>query len=223
MGGPEFYQDWIGDLFDNLVIWCNDDKSEWLIQEKLSERATFCPGTVTGTRKPLAEGQAVYTCRQIEGKSVGMEAIVKIRLQVPPEYPASKIPAVRKRLASTEPSSWTNQEVGSLRHFNKKGCKVTPKLFNVKRSLQEWGHSPVPGGYIMFIVMEKVPGVPLTHFWEYDMAKRNKIRAAFRKSLDWFVDFEHIFVDEKKEPMKFSEGDYILWGLARSSARGTKW
>ncbi|KAK2828968.1 hypothetical protein FQN49_007223 [Arthroderma sp. PD_2] len=183
MGGQKFHQDWIGNLFDDFVIWCAEDGTEWLVGEKLSERARFAPGECTESGRPLAEGQAVYNCRQIKGKSVGMEAIVKIRLQVPPEYPASMNPGIRRNLASIETSCWIDREVGSLWHFNKQGCKVTPKLLHLKRSLQEFDYSPVPGGYIMFIVMEKVPGVPLDHFWEYDLAKRDKIKAAFRESL----------------------------------------
>ncbi|OJD11458.1 hypothetical protein ACJ73_09533, partial [Blastomyces percursus] len=42
---------------------------------------------------------------------------------------------------------------------------------------------PVPQGYLVFIVMEKVPGVSLVKFWEYDIVKRNKISASFHRSL----------------------------------------
>lgn len=42
---------------------------------------------------------------------------------------------------------------------------------------------PVPGGYIVFLLMEKVPGVPLVDFWQNDFEKRERIREAFRKGL----------------------------------------
>lgn len=41
---------------------------------------------------------------------------------------------------------------------------------------------PVPGSYIIFLIIEKCPGVELTDFWDYDEAKRKKIRDAFRKN-----------------------------------------
>ena len=42
---------------------------------------------------------------------------------------------------------------------------------------------PVPGGWVVFILMERVPGVPLTDFRTYDLAKREKVRRAFDKNL----------------------------------------
>lgn len=36
---------------------------------------------------------------------------------------------------------------------------------------------------MVFLVMEKVPGVELDGFWDYDFEKRQKIRAAFRLAM----------------------------------------
>lgn len=86
-------------------------------------------------------------------------------------------------VAQREPCPWTQKEVWTLEWFNKRGCAVTPKVLHIKYSRQEWEHMPVPDGYVAFIIMEKVPGVPLDDFWTYPREKRDKIRAAFRKSL----------------------------------------
>lgn len=102
---------------------------------------------------------------------------------MPPEHPASRYPRVREALPLTDPYLWTWNEVNSLSHFSEKGCKVTPKLLHIKQSLQEWSYMPVPNGYVVLILMEKVPGVPLVDFWNYDPNKRQKIRAAFREGL----------------------------------------
>ncbi|KAI1953687.1 hypothetical protein LOZ57_000028 [Ophidiomyces ophidiicola] len=250
MGRLPFHQNWIGNLLDDFIIE-SPDGTIWKLGEKLSEKATFSPAERTGTGKAWAEGIAVYSCQQIINGRVVNEAIAKVRFQVPPEYPTSFNPEVRRKLALRDPSPWTQHELVSLRHFNQKGCKVTPKLLYVKRSLQEWEHLPVPGGYVVFILMQKVTGVPLVDFWDYDFDKREKIRAAFRNSLTellryharpidthlgniiydekgnkcWFVDYEHIFVDEEKEPRKFSENDYFGWGLAYRgcSASANEW
>lgn len=40
----------------------------------------------------------------------------------------------------------------------------------------------LPGGYITFILMEKVPGEMIHDFWDYDRAKRDRIREAFKLS-----------------------------------------
>lgn len=42
---------------------------------------------------------------------------------------------------------------------------------------------PVPGGYVVFMVMERVSGVSLVDFWDYDFLKREIIRGAFRDGL----------------------------------------
>lgn len=44
---------------------------------------------------------------------------------------------------------------------------------------------PVPGGYLVYIVMEKVRRVSLENFWRYPRDKRDKIRDAFAKSLEY--------------------------------------
>ena len=49
----------------------------------------------------------------------------------------------------------------------------------------------VPGGYLVFILMEKVPGKPLDNFWTDNSQvgpamtrlQRDEVRAAFRKTL----------------------------------------
>ncbi|KAK2812929.1 hypothetical protein FQN50_000950 [Emmonsiellopsis sp. PD_5] len=237
MGRERFYQNWIDDLFVGVKLLCSGGSIKWELGEKLSEKARFVPELITGTGLPEADAQAVYHCKQIKGPSVGMDAIAKVRMQVPPEYPASLNPLVRRELALRDPPCWTTDELQTLRDLNQKGCKVTPKLLNVERSLQDWDHMPVPGGYMIFIVMEKVPGVPLVDFWDYDFPKREMIRAAFRSALIyharpldthlgnvmydekenkcWFVDYEDVYVMEDKKPKVFSDNNYFLWGLAR--------
>lgn len=39
----------------------------------------------------------------------------------------------------------------------------------------------VPRGYLVVLIMEKCPGVTLSDFWDYDEAKREKIRDAFHR------------------------------------------
>jgi hypothetical protein len=40
----------------------------------------------------------------------------------------------------------------------------------------------LPGGYIVFILMDKLPGKPILDFWDYDLETRNRIREAFKSS-----------------------------------------
>lgn len=81
MGRNHFFQNWIGDLFEDFVLWCTEDGTEWKFGQKLSERAGCASEDTTELGRPVAEAVAVYNCKQVKGPSVGTEAIVKVRMQ----------------------------------------------------------------------------------------------------------------------------------------------
>jgi hypothetical protein len=162
--------------------------------------------------RDISESQAVYNCFQVAGPDVGREGILKVRMQYGLYFllgfPTSKAtrmklrwvadPTHKESLTQDPPSldseerakeamqglgPLTRHEIHVLRYLNKKGCSVTPKLLT-------WDHlcqpdsMPVPGGYLAFLLMERVPGETLDlHFWHYEFPKREKIRAAFRRAL----------------------------------------
>ncbi|KLJ13654.1 hypothetical protein EMPG_11417 [Blastomyces silverae] len=236
-----FPDNWIGNLWDGYELRCREG-TIWRIGEKISERSTLMPGHPS-TGQGRAEAQAVYHCEQIvQGKPNDKRAIIKVRMQVPSEYPPSFNPDVRASLAQQQPSGWALQEIQSLRYFNAKNCTVVPKLLNVVMSWQSEPDMPIPKGYLVFIVMERVPGVPLDKFWSYELPKRHKIRASFLDALDrellklgarardckldnliydqstdkcYFVDFEDIEAKETNPAVQFSPDHYFLWGLAK--------
>ncbi|KAK2808823.1 hypothetical protein FQN50_004299 [Emmonsiellopsis sp. PD_5] len=240
MGQTEFPNNWIGDLWDNYELRCHD-RSKWQIGKKIAERSHWVPPHFTSTGKGKAEAQAVYHCKQIiNDKPSGTKAIAKVRMQVPPDYPASFNSVVRGRIAEQEPFGWTCIEVNSLRYFNENECKAVPRLLHVVKSWQPDPDMPVPDGYLVFLIMEEVPGVPLVNFWTYDRAKRDKIRASFRRSLTellnlharptdckldnliydeetdtcYIIDLESIPVKKDKPPVEFADYHYFFWGLA---------
>jgi len=48
----------------------------------------------------------------------------------------------------------------------------------------------VPGGYVVYILMEKLPGSPPWDFWieeRYSLEDRNEIREAFRVALRYLA------------------------------------
>ncbi|KAK2812028.1 hypothetical protein FQN50_001737 [Emmonsiellopsis sp. PD_5] len=222
---------WIDKLFDGLRLRCTDG-TMWDFEDKISERSSVLNGVCY--KIPEADAQAVYNARQFQGPSVGSEAIIKVRMQIPPKEGVD--PA---QYATPQPSSTTISEIVCLEYFNEKGCSVTPRLLHKEKILQG-PNLAMPGGYIVFIVMEKVPGVPLTDFWTYDRPKRDRIREAFRKgmteissfggySIDmclrnlvydeqedkcYFVDYEGFCIDTSKTNFPIDQSDYHFWGLA---------
>lgn len=78
----------------------------------------------------------------------------------------------------------TEQESEILRVLTKAGCSSAPKLLAEEMFTQSEDMCD-PGGYVMCIVMEALPGVPLdpNEYWEFDREKRDMIREAFRLAL----------------------------------------
>ncbi|KKZ61142.1 hypothetical protein EMCG_04243 [[Emmonsia] crescens] len=243
MGGIDFPNNWIGDLWDDLYLPTLRDDTTWNIGKKISEKSTLLP-SIPGIQNGKAEAQAVYHCEEIvQNMATGKRAIVKVRMQVPPEFPPSLDPAVRAQLANRKPAGWTKKELDSLRHFNEKKCTVVPQQLLVVETWQHGPEMPVPNGYLIFIVMEKLPGVTLSDFWSYPLLKRDMIRASFAKSLDelfsfhgrpwdaslenliydektdkcYFIDFEGIDVTEDKEMLEFDDLYFYIWHLKHES------
>ncbi|KAM5491880.1 hypothetical protein MaudMau93_001628 [Microsporum audouinii] len=235
MGRDRYTPNWIGNLFDNYKVKCPDG-SIWRFDEKISEKSLDIQGA--DPNYVVAESQAVYHCHQTKGPSIGVEAIVKVRMQVPFTYPTSSDPFVRSCEACVGVAAPTATEVAALEHFTKKDCTVVPRLLHCIRSYQDI-YMPVPGSYIIFLIIEKCPGVELTDFWDYDEAKRKKIRDAFRKNYTellscfadpadpglrniiydeqenkcWFIDHEQTYILKDETPMMFYEKDFVYWGL----------
>lgn len=73
---------------------------------------------------------------------------------------------------------------GELECFKKLqngGCGAVPRFLGYAESTQG-DNDLLPGGYIRYLVWEKVPGEPLTKefFWGLDITARKYIRAKFR-------------------------------------------
>jgi hypothetical protein len=63
------------------------------------------------------------------------------------------------------------------------GCTSTPRLIDYERVRQDdsmW----LPGGYIVYMLMELLPGEPLEYFWELPRKERDEVRKAFRTALE---------------------------------------
>lgn len=78
----------------------------------------------------------------------------------------------------------TEQELQNLQVLTKTGCSSAPKLLAEAMFTQPEDMCD-PGGYVMCIVMEALPGVPLdpNEYGEFDREKRDRIRKAFQLAL----------------------------------------
>ncbi|EZF78273.1 hypothetical protein H105_00667 [Trichophyton soudanense CBS 452.61] len=223
---------WIGNTFDNYTLKCPDG-SKWRIIEKISEKSVEFHA-YSNSGELYAEAQAVYLCRQAKGSHVGMEAIVKVRMQVPSKH-SSKPYA--QGLAYP-----TATEISTLQYFTENGCSVVPRLFHCLVYSQD-PNMPIPGGYMAILIMEKCPGVVLSDFWNFEESKKKKIRKAFLRDFSefqsypidaadpalrniiydevenkcWFIDHEQTFIFEEREiePYKADRRDLEEWDLEK--------
>ena len=77
----------------------------------------------------------------------------------------------------------TALEIDRLDTLTELGCTSTPSLIDYERQVQDskmW----LPGGYIVYILMELLPGISLDNFWELPRQERDDVRKAFRTALE---------------------------------------
>lgn len=75
-----------------------------------------------------------------------------------------------------------DHEIRILKGLTEHGCSCTPKLLDyciVDQTDDEY----VPGGYIVLVLMEKLPGRNLTNFPMFPLEKRDEVRIAFGKAI----------------------------------------
>lgn len=97
------------------------------------------------------------------------------------------------KLKETEICWMGDHEIQVLQQLTEAGCSCTPTLIDydvVSQSDDEY----VPGGYIAFILMEKLPGRNLENFHTFSLKKRDEVRISFLKSLRYELIFSTIHI-----------------------------
>jgi len=192
-----------------------------------------------------AESRIVYTCKQIrpETSGVGLEEfVVKIKVQEPRNY----LNTLQE--PQSEPSTTTSAEIKALETFTKAGNPHVPHLIAWKQEAQD-SRGLLPGGYITYTVMSKLPGQNLLdlQYWSIPAKEREMIMDEFWRALKtiydlgiepidralrnvlWdsetqrctIVDFELWHDAEEKTPDRTYE--LQRWGLARRPAPQSWW
>ncbi|KAL8993365.1 MAG: hypothetical protein Q9169_006398 [Polycauliona sp. 2 TL-2023] len=192
---------------DNRIITFPGNKS-WQLTTKISgKRWDGCEPLRRARQEDWqpSEEHAVYECAQTKGPNTSTEAIMKIRLEVPYVLPPSDNPKERAKEASgMRLNGATTCEIETLKGLTAAGCSVTPSLLGIKMEVQDksilafkstgdddyWVYDRdwwLPGGYIVYILMTKLPAQPLQYrtFWDdsiFNRQERDDVRAAFKRS-----------------------------------------
>ena len=92
-------------------------------------------------------------------------------------------PSKRKISPAEMVNEFTASEIDYLDQLTLAGCTSTPHLIDFQQFTQSedfW----MPGGYMVCIVMEDVPGISLEDFWLLEREKRDGVRQAFQSALE---------------------------------------
>ncbi|KAH7138575.1 hypothetical protein B0J11DRAFT_422148 [Dendryphion nanum] len=252
------------------------DGTKWMLTEALSNvklQQTDPPFEATQVFVCVRLGDAANPCKDVQEAVVKVkyqiiglreslaeiEAMVEDREKTLNENPDSEEAiecaewAQEQLYSATNPVQQANEqtinEVGALLQFRQKHSRHTPKLLNFVTDVVPSNVNGVVmvGGYIVFILMTKVPGKQISHnefHNELTVLERNEIRQAFKKALIdvwtlgilpcdqalrnivwdekekkcYVVDFENIDVGTFKDPTAIFDNDYWhFWGLCDAS------
>ncbi|KIX01332.1 uncharacterized protein Z518_09057 [Rhinocladiella mackenziei CBS 650.93] len=132
-----------------------------------------------------AEARIIFTCRRTssdsgEDKGQDEEFVMKIKVQVPgTDTKPSKTPV-------SGPSTTTSSELKALETFRAAAWlrPYAPSLVSYRQSTQD-ATGPLPGGYLSFTVMTKMPGESLydLNFWGMKDEEREEIVREFMVAL----------------------------------------
>ncbi|EEQ30712.1 hypothetical protein McanMca71_000602 [Microsporum canis] len=155
------------------------DTAKWKLGPIFSERETYDEDDELFDDF-ITEVAGVCVATQVEGPTPGVQGIAKIRMQIPNDY---EIPAPTKPQDS---SYRTATEVLNLKELTERGSTCTPKLLDLGLFEQTRKEDPLPGGFMTFIVMERLPGRNLVNFDLLPMSERDQVRLAFAKAIREF-------------------------------------
>ncbi|KAL2389229.1 hypothetical protein RJ035_002470 [Blastomyces gilchristii] len=224
------------------IIWVRDtpffmnprSKILWKLGPVFTERETYGDDDIYETYMTETCGTCVAT--QVE-PNPGVQGIAKIRMQIPddPGNPSSTKPKHSSRRVGFE---FYNHDT-----LTKLGCTCIPKLLDYASLIQK-EKDPVPGGFLFFLVMERLPGRNLANFADCPCLRGTKsgwpllsqsVASEFyafrfmhndpnRRNLMWdpenkkcyIIDLEDAYqINDDEEPTKFmSELHYREWGIA---------
>lgn len=129
-----------------------------------------------------AEARMVFICTRDNDRASGTtpeEFVMKVKVQIPDENRA------KSQSPQAGPSDTTAAELKALHKFKEAGLSSVPHLVVAKHATQGPEPSfPMPGGYITYTVMTKMPGYEMFgKFWNLDPKERELIQDEFVKAL----------------------------------------
>ncbi|KAL1979810.1 hypothetical protein VTN96DRAFT_5096 [Rasamsonia emersonii] len=158
--------------------------STWTLVTKVNEKHRQLDESDYETYKTPSSASALFVCQNVDNPSE--EALMRIYMQLPYKGSEMDRPEERAEQASETLDSIAQSEFDALQRLTEKRCESTPTLLGYKKDKQD-EDGFVPGGYIFYLLMIRLPGIRLGHniemdalFWTLPDTTRDDIREAFK-------------------------------------------
>ncbi|KAE8352588.1 hypothetical protein BDV28DRAFT_134874 [Aspergillus coremiiformis] len=188
----------------------------WRIIQKFHEHESLFSQDEYTSSGYYSESTCIFICEEV-GSST--QAIMKIRMQIPncpDDLPSSKtfIQPPEREICGR-----TLLEIKALKTLTIAGCSCTPKYITSKHANQN-SDSWVPGGFLDYIVMEKLEGITVSEKYLYDLQleEQQDLLNAFKLSYLECQKFGFVHLDERpsnliwnKQKMKCYIIDWEAW------------
>ncbi|PLB43538.1 hypothetical protein P170DRAFT_513892 [Aspergillus steynii IBT 23096] len=226
-----FDKSWIG----KVVSFANSN-TRWRLTAKLRDKNNqFTAGEMKDFPDAISGAYGTFKCENVDHPT--KTAFMRIAMQVP--YAGAK-PDSLARQASQKIPSYGQLMLDAYSTFRERDVQSTARLLDMKSESQD--HTGMlPGGSILYLVIEKAPGKQLysARFWSLESQERDKIRYAFAAA--WrecvangfrpFGDVSSLFWDSLSGTItiynlmtayptdptdEWSNMQWIVWGLAKA-------
>jgi len=203
-------RDYFGKRFIGMNIsFTQPHPSTWTLVAKVKEKYLQLDESDTEAFQATSSAWAMFTCRNVDDPDE--EVLMRISMQI--SYLGSEfdLSGERATQASETLGSFAQSEFDALRCLTERRCKSTPTLLGYKKDKQD-ENMLIPGGYIFYLLMTRLPGILLgtsveldSLFWTLPSTTRDDIREAFKVAymnlLDGgiypkFPGFKHLLWDE---------------------------
>lgn len=151
--------------------------SRWKVIELISEHS-HQPAVQADMQElensPPSYSEATFLCRN--ARDPAQEAFLRVYMQIPHLGTEDASHSIRSAQAGFR----THDDIEAMKLFRDNRARYVPWCLGVKDIKQD-NFGLVPGGYMSYLLWEKLPGVHLDMetFWSLDRAERDAIREAF--------------------------------------------
>ncbi|KAK2754653.1 hypothetical protein FQN54_006786 [Arachnomyces sp. PD_36] len=172
---------WFGPNFLSLTVtFPGPNSSTWQLKEQISENFDQSTQIEFQDFDMIPEVRGVFICSKVSGNGP-KEAVMKVIMQIP--WKGTEMQPAEKRKLQRGMSESVYVEALALERLTRARCSSTPMLLGnkvVKQAEDMW----VPGGYLGFIVMTRLPGVTIPCINRLSEQEAREMARSFKKA--WF-------------------------------------